>query len=227
MVIAFEPQAALAACLRETLAMSGARVEVHKSLVSDSVQELKFCSDGTGRSRIPITSSTQQVKLTQRWPVQAMRTTTVDLMVLDREDLPSAPVPRVCVIKIDVEGHDFEVLKGAERVITQDRPVIYIEVWQEKGEVRVRKAKWRTDHSAFGRLEQWAKDRYYVIERLTANDYRLWPLSSSNTVAPARGQSLAAQAESMRRGQEQALRLLACLEDQKRVLLERGEQLRK
>jgi hypothetical protein len=86
-------------------------------------------------------------------------------------------VPRVCVVKIDVEGHDFEVLQGAEAVIRMDRPVIYIEVWQEKGEVLLRKGKWRTDHAAFQRLERWAGERRYAMERLTANDYRLWPMA--------------------------------------------------
>lgn len=42
--------------------------------------------------------------------------------------LDSLPIPRpVRFIKIDAEGHDFAVLKGAEQIITEDGPTIFIE----------------------------------------------------------------------------------------------------
>jgi FkbM family methyltransferase len=246
MVLAFEPQAELAACLQETLAMGceadgGAeahpRFEVHQKLISNGVEELSFCNNGTGRSRIPITSNAQQMKLTENWPVQTLCSTTIDLTVLGRladdsdgsESVDRTPTPRVCLIKIDVEGHDFQVLEGAEGTITRDRPIIYIEVWQEKGEVLLRKKKWRTDHSAFARLEQWAKGHFYLIERLTANDYRLRPLPPTAAAAAVSVTKGGATEDAPCELQEQLwmLRLLGSLEEQKRSLLDRGTDLRR
>jgi FkbM family methyltransferase len=37
-------------------------------------------------------------------------------------------LPAVNVIKIDVEGFEFNVLKGAERILTQFRPILFIEL---------------------------------------------------------------------------------------------------
>jgi FkbM family methyltransferase len=122
MVLAFEPQAELADCLRETLAMGSGgsqanpRFEVYQQLLSNGVEDLKFCSNGTGRSRIPITSSAEQMSIVEKWPVQTLCSTTIDLTVLGRStdggtDITKAyrAIPRVCVLKLDVEGHEFEV----------------------------------------------------------------------------------------------------------------------
>jgi FkbM family methyltransferase len=37
---------------------------------------------------------------------------------------------RVSFIKIDCEGHDLEVLKGAEQTIIRDRPTVALEIWK-------------------------------------------------------------------------------------------------
>lgn len=42
--------------------------------------------------------------------------------------LDDIPLPgRVSFLKIDAEGHDFAVLQSAERIITCDRPVLFVE----------------------------------------------------------------------------------------------------
>lgn len=39
---------------------------------------------------------------------------------------------RIDLIKIDVEGLEFSVLKGFERLIRKDNPLLLIEIWPEK-----------------------------------------------------------------------------------------------
>ncbi len=50
---------------------------------------------------------------------------TIELRRLDDEELPP-----VGFVKIDVEGHEMEVLRGARRLIAEHRPVLWIEVEQ-------------------------------------------------------------------------------------------------
>ncbi|HEY9013294.1 MAG TPA: FkbM family methyltransferase [Devosia sp.] len=55
----------------------------------------------------------------------------VTMVTLDGEVLSE---PRIDVIKIDVEGWELDVLKGAEAVLRQHRPVLYVEIMQPKFE---------------------------------------------------------------------------------------------
>jgi FkbM family methyltransferase len=48
---------------------------------------------------------------------------------IDELQLPQ----RVALLKIDAEGHDSEVLKGAERTILRDRPVLIVESGEAEG----------------------------------------------------------------------------------------------
>ena len=36
---------------------------------------------------------------------------------------------KVTAIKIDVEGHELQVLKGAGKILSKDKPIIYCELW--------------------------------------------------------------------------------------------------
>lgn len=51
-------------------------------------------------------------------------------------------MPRVDLIKIDVESMDLEVLIGAENTIADHRPIIYVEVLRNKDEI----CSWLADH---------------------------------------------------------------------------------
>lgn len=55
--------------------------------------------------------------------------TGVDCVVLD--DISE----RVGLIKIDVEGFEFEVLKGAKNLIERDRPELFIETFSDRSEI--------------------------------------------------------------------------------------------
>ena len=167
LVLAFEPQKDLAAAMRKTLtSQSESPFDVHEMLLSNDVGQQDFYSNGTGRSRILPGDPKWK-----GWSQQRLQTTTLDRVVQQVH-----PLPRIGLIKIDVEGHEFEVLEGAALIIEQHRPIVYIEIWQERSEVLVREDKWRTNHANLKRLECWADERSYDIERLTANDFVLRPL---------------------------------------------------
>lgn len=47
------------------------------------------------------------------------------------EIIPQLGIPRVDFIKIDTEGFEFSVLKGMQRIIDRDKPVLWIEISKE------------------------------------------------------------------------------------------------
>jgi hypothetical protein len=42
------------------------------------------------------------------------------------------PGKRITAMKIDVENFEYFVLKGAERIIAENQPVIYCELWENE-----------------------------------------------------------------------------------------------
>ncbi len=51
---------------------------------------------------------------------------------LDNVDELSNSIKRITAIKIDVEGHELSVLKGAVKLINKNSPIIYCELWPGK-----------------------------------------------------------------------------------------------
>ena len=63
-------------------------------------------------------------------------------------------------IKIDVEGGEFEVLKGATDLINKHKPSIIVEVWKSPRKIK--------------ELHKWLTQMNYTIEeKVNANDYLL------------------------------------------------------
>lgn len=63
--------------------------------------------------------------------VEADSAGSVAMVTLDDEVLSE---PRIDVVKIDVEGWELDVLRGAEQVLTHRRPVLYIEIMHPRFE---------------------------------------------------------------------------------------------
>lgn len=163
-VIAFEPQKELARCLIDTLKqvnrsnpgrMISGNFEVSNHLVSNKNEKKLFYSDGSGRSRIPIEGD----RYLKNWKKNYLQSTTLDSFLSTNKKYNNHQLP-ICLIKIDVEGHEFEVLEGATETIRKYQPIIYIEVWENKGDVK--------------KLINWCKQNKYKMEKLTPNDYRLY-----------------------------------------------------
>jgi len=87
----------------------------------------------------------------QRGSPTELETDTLDNLIDNKE--------KIKLIKIDVEGHEFQVLEGAKEIIKNSRPIIFIEVFKNK----------------LDKLTQWAEQNNYKIESIRGEDYLLTP----------------------------------------------------
>jgi FkbM family methyltransferase len=118
-VIAFEPVARLAAYLRAVLPSN---VEVVNAALSDRSGETMIRIPFYGRETFE-GASTIDAKNTLSG--RAFREETATLMRLDDCYVGR---DRVGFIKIDVEGHEAAVLRGADRILRSDRPNLLVEI---------------------------------------------------------------------------------------------------
>ena len=158
-LIAFEPQQKLAKCLNNTLSRIHKNYTISTELVSNKNSSSIFWSNGTGRSRIPLKNS----KFRAGWTKNIIKTTTLDSFINNLQ--LGICTPRVSIIKIDVEGHEFQVLHGAQKTINKNRPIIYIEVWKNV--------------SSRVKLLNWCCINNYSITPVSQTDYRLVPNKKS------------------------------------------------
>ena len=80
-------------------------------------------SAGTARASAPRTNYGES-RITDA-PKDGELPLTFDLVRLD--DVPELNAERVGLIKIDVEGHEANVLRGAERLLRRDKPLVVLE----------------------------------------------------------------------------------------------------
>ncbi len=113
-VVAFEPSPETAQILRRHVAMNGAPIAVEQSVVSDSVGSVEFYSHGPSMgASLNIDNAEQAARLEggdQHISVVKMPSVTLDAFCRARELWPD-------VIKIDVEGAECKVLRGAHAVL--------------------------------------------------------------------------------------------------------------
>ena len=124
-VIAFEPAPASAAALRRQLQLNGlaSRVEVVQSAVAGAVGTASFASDGSSGANALATNAATGHLIT-------VETTSLDAFCASRSVHPD-------VIKIDVEGAELDVLRGARRTLEAPAIEVFVEfhpsVWAERG----------------------------------------------------------------------------------------------
>ncbi len=115
-VIAFEPTPATAERLERNIGLSGfAHVQSRRVALSNRIGQTTFHveSGHCGSNRIGEGGGPASI--------------TVPLQTLDALASTGAPLGRIDFIKIDVEGHECEVLEGAQSTIERDRPRLFVE----------------------------------------------------------------------------------------------------
>jgi FkbM family methyltransferase len=115
-VVAFEPQPGLSAYL----------IQVCAGLKMTNVTiEMKGVSDRSGDSLLFLPS----VDSPEASLIQHGEATSIPVAIVSLDDY-FAPDDRIGLMKIDVEGGELDVLKGAVRILRQHRPVLVFEAEQ-------------------------------------------------------------------------------------------------
>lgn len=127
-VIAVEPNHATLVRLRDNIRASGAGAVITVAPVacSDSETTLMFYAApraNTGESSLSSQNASQRGAVADSYQVRARR---LDDIVRE------AGVTRVDAVKIDVEGAEFLVLKGASETLDRYRPVVSVELLEEQ-----------------------------------------------------------------------------------------------
>jgi FkbM family methyltransferase len=141
-VVAFEPGRLQGGALRTNICLNslGAVVEVIPCAVADFSGEASFTAD---------LEVSNHLVLADGLGVVAQRTSVVDVLTLDevlarRQGIIGSG--SLTIIKIDAEGFDLDVLRGAEDTVRRLTPVIIAEIWE--GGIAVR---------------QWLESREYDV----------------------------------------------------------------
>ena len=116
-VYSFEPQPWAHDSIEKTIRENKVKnISLFNIGLSNEKGELNFCSDRTGGSHI--IKGDESCTLPYSYKIQVEK--------LDDYDLKN-----ISCMKIDVEGHELEVLEGSKNTLNTNRPTIIIEVWNK------------------------------------------------------------------------------------------------
>lgn len=118
-ILAFEPCAENAALLEENAALNNARITLHRHALGEHHE--------MGRVELPSATNMGMAK------VVADAQGDTSILPLDSVALPSAPA----IIKLDVEGMEYAVLRGAKQLLRKHDPVLYVEIADEQSYDRI------------------------------------------------------------------------------------------
>lgn len=121
-VHAFEPQPRLAEALRRRAADN---VVVHQVALSDHAGTASLWMPKASRGLDALASIRDQ-----RSSIELEREGTIEEVDVEIAPLDSFGITDVSFIKVDVEGHELEVLGGARQTIEQQSPTVLIEIEQ-------------------------------------------------------------------------------------------------
>lgn len=117
-VIAFEPQFTEFSLLQKTKFLNkwGSNFEIYNVALSNSESVLPLSLSGTGSTLNPDFLGRENPVLVEN----------ISTRMLD--DFSSTIPFKDAFIKIDVEGHEFQVLQGAYKILRECRPILFIEI---------------------------------------------------------------------------------------------------
>lgn len=152
-VVAFEANPDTVNELKANIALNGLAIEVQDKAVSNAPGSVSFgvVSRFSGANSVVDTSIHGETAF--------HKAVTVEAVTLDQ--LFPQPAKRPLCLKIDVEGHEAQVLEGARTMLTANRAVIQMEGYDDAASARI------LADLGYVRLTQIGPDRYFTnIEAL-------------------------------------------------------------
>jgi FkbM family methyltransferase len=121
-VIAFEPDPRSLPQLQRNVSMSSAdNVRVVPLALSDRKSEAQLYFDPSNKGGSSLVSCAAG---------DAAVSVGAEISTIPLDDfLEGERTDRIALVKIDVEGHEAGVLRGAQRMLYRDAPVLFVEVW--------------------------------------------------------------------------------------------------
>ncbi len=148
-VVTFEPQPWAFDCIKKTLKKNNIKnVKVINAGVSDKKGKIRFCSDASGSSSV-----CQERRPSDKWK----EVYDIPIITLD-----SLKLKNVSVMKIDVEGHELNALKGSRKTIQSSRPIMLLEVWSKR-------------KTRLNNVKSFLKELNYTMEHISGDDYICLP----------------------------------------------------
>ena len=168
-IYGFEPVPEIAALARANLALNGADRRVH--LIEAAV------SERTGTASIylppPVNHSVEtSASLDPSFKGTHDRVVEIATTTLDGH-WASVGRPRVAAVKIDVEGHEVAVLAGAQQLVADCAPTIFIEVFSHTDEL-----------TAFKERHTYVDVRLSDVEAIFGDAVRFDPLAWNHVLIP-------------------------------------------
>ena len=146
-VVSFEPQPLISACVKKTLnAMEIKNVEHHHMALGNDTGWTYIHTNGDGDASI---RGIRDYKFTQCFKCK-----------LDKLD--NVVKEKIKLIKIDVEGYEYEVLAGAVGIIEESKPIIILETFKTKKNMK--------------ELKDFCDCMDYTSTYISADNYLLKPL---------------------------------------------------
>jgi len=123
-VHAFEPQPNIFNVLKKNAEINSFDIHCHQLALSNQKGELPFYN--TGHNTF-VSENTNHGSLNKDWRPEKQKSILVQVDKLD-DVILSLGIPKIDMIKIDVETYEAEVLEGYQRFLKEHKPLIILEI---------------------------------------------------------------------------------------------------